>query len=189
MSSVVIFTRFSIAVDLDLRVALQDGLRDAEPVAVLLIDRENWLRIGTEVFDHARAIHLLPNIISVLYDREYVLNSPRHYTTILPCLSVERVSLARLGRAEKDDGSVLSFHKGLYYGLHALTVKLVLSLHFAEDIVEVEDTCVVAIRGTCLTDRKRKRVSEQEKKCAIYFKQNKTLTGTCPAAMLPSAVH
>lgn len=188
LNSVVIFARIAITVDLDLGVALKDGLWDAKLVAFCGIYRKNRLRISAKVFDQAWAINLVSDVVSVLYDCEYVLNSPRNYTTFLPNLSMKRVSLSGLGRTKKDNGAILSFHKGLHNRLDASAVEMVLSLSFAEDIVEVKDVCIAAIRGASLSNRQRKHMSEHRKNCAIFTNQIK-LTRTCPNVMLPSAVH
>lgn len=61
---------------------------------------------------------------------------------------MHRVGLAGLRRAKQDDGSVFTFNKRLHCSLDTLLVEFVLSLPFAEDVIEVEDISIVTLSAT-----------------------------------------
>ena len=102
---------------------------------------------------------------------------------------MQRVSLAGLRRTEKDDSSVLSLNKGLHYRLDTSAIKFVLSLPFAEDIVELEDICVAAIRSASLSNRQSRRCQNTRRIAPFLLSNQMKLTKMCPYAMRPSAVQ
>ena len=87
----------SVPVDLNLRVVLQDALRDAK-LMVGSVDGEDGLRLGAEVLDQARSIQIMVTgtamLVSVLHDGEDVLNRPGHDSTLLTSLPMQRVRLS-----------------------------------------------------------------------------------------------
>ena len=84
------------------------------------------------------------------HNSQDVFDGPRHDTALLASLAVKRVGLSRLRRSKEDDSAILTLDEGLHDGFDALPVELVLSLHFAEDIIELEDVSIVAVRRTVL---------------------------------------
>ena len=86
-----------VPVDLNLRVVLQDALRDAKLV-VGGVDGEDGLRLGAEVLDQARTIQVMvagaAMLVGVLHDGEDVLNRPGHDSTLLASFPMQGVRLS-----------------------------------------------------------------------------------------------
>lgn len=115
-----------------------------------VIDREDRLCVGAVIFNHTAPIEHVGIVIGVLDDREHVLDRSGHHAALLPSFTIQRVSLSRLRWTEKYNSSIFAFDECLHDWLHALSVKLILLLNFAEDIVEVKCIGIVAITSTCL---------------------------------------
>ena len=86
-----------VPVDLNLRVVLQDALRDAKLV-VGGVDGEDGLRFGAEILDQARTVQVMVTgaamLVGVLHDGEDVLNRPGHDSTLLASFSMQGVRLS-----------------------------------------------------------------------------------------------
>ena len=62
-------TKLSVAVDLNLGVALQNGLWDAELLVTAPVHTENGLCVGTVVLDHGAAIKIVSaKLVRVFHD-------------------------------------------------------------------------------------------------------------------------
>ena len=86
-----------VPVDLNLRVVLQDALRDTKLV-VGGVDGEDGLRLRTEVLNQARTVQVMvagaAMLVGVLNDGEDVLNRPGHDSTLLSSFSMQGVRLS-----------------------------------------------------------------------------------------------
>ena len=152
LATLIIFASLgtAIAIDLDLGTVLVNVPRNAK----LVIGSINWknrLGVSPKILNQARPIKVVISLlISVLYNSEDILDSPRHNTALFASFAMQRVGLSWLWGSKEDDSAIFAFDEGLNHGFDALAVELVLSLHLAEDIVELEEISVVAIWSTVL---------------------------------------
>ena len=84
-------------------------------------------------------------IVSVLHDWEDIFYSSGNYSTLFTSFAIQGESLTGLWRAEEKNTAIFTFNKWLHDRFHALSIKLILSLRLAEDIIKVEYIGVVTI--------------------------------------------
>ena len=81
----------SISINLNLRVVLQNALRDTKFV-IYRVDGKYGLCLRAKVLDQTRSVQVIVTsaavLLSVLYDGEYVFNRPWHDSPLLTSLAV-----------------------------------------------------------------------------------------------------
>ena len=120
-----------------------------------IINWKNWLSVSPEILKQARPIKIhISLIIRIFHNSENILDSPGHDTTLFSGLTMQRIGLSWLRGSKEDDSTIFTLDKGLYDWFDALTVELILSLNFAEDIVELKKIRIIAIVSTVLPKQK-----------------------------------